>query len=320
MTRWSRWILSHKRIVVAFWLIAVVAGGAASVRVGGKLSQEFSLPGEPGHQANAAIVATYGNGGLQQALVAVIRLPSGETVTAPSARRVLVSAFRALQRRPGTRVVSFADTGDRRFASADGRTTFGLVFTPPKPVLGGPDLGPPITAALAADLPAGWGVRVTGLDELELGSHTKGPGVLTETLLGGLGALVVLAFVFGSLLALVPLLVGATSILTTFGIIYVLAELTQVSAYVEYLVALIGLGVAVDYSLLLVTRWREERARGMSGTEAVEAAMARAGHAVIVSGATVAVGLLSMIVLPVPACAASATRACSSLWSVWLCR
>ena len=111
----------------------------------------------------------------------------------------------------------------------------------------------------------------------------------------------VLAFVFGSLLALVPLLVGATSILSTFLIVYGLAGVTQVSTYVQYLVALIGLGVAIDYSLLLVTRWREERARGLSGEQAVHAAMGTAGRAVGISGATVAIGLLSMVVLPVPA-------------------
>lgn len=301
MTRWSRWVLAHKWIVVGFWLVALIAGGAASTKVGGKLTQDFSLPGEPGHQANVAILDTYGNGGLQLALVAVVRLPPGETVATPSARHVLASAFGALQRKPGLRVVSLTNTGDRSFASADGRTVYGLVFTPLEPVLGGPDLGPPTTATMAAELPAGWNVRVTGLDELELGSHTKGPAVLTETLIGGLGALLILAFVFGSLLALVPLLVGATSILTTFLIVYGLAELTPVSTYVQYLVALIGLGVAIDYSLLLVTRWREERARGHSSAQAVELAMASAGRAVVISGATVAVGLLSMVVLPVPA-------------------
>src|SRR5205807_10349565 len=68
---------------------------------------------------------------------------------------------------------------------------------------------------------------------------------------------------------------------------------------VEYLVGLIGLGVAIDYSLLLVTRWREELARGHSGDKAVHRAMARAGRAVVLSGSTVAVGLLSLVVLPV---------------------
>jgi MMPL family len=167
---------------------------------------------------------------------------------------------------------------------------------------GGPDLGPGITATLARALPAqaGWTVRVTGLDELELGGNTSGPAVLGETLLGALGALGVLAFVFGSLLALVPLLVAATAILTTFLLVLGLSELTDVSVFVEYLVALIGLGVAIDYSPLLVTRWREELAGGQRGDQAVARAMATAGRAVVFSGVTVAVGLVSMVVLPVP--------------------
>jgi RND superfamily putative drug exporter len=86
----------------------------------------------------------------------------------------------------------------------------------------------------------------------------------------------VLAFVFGSLLALVPLLIAAVAILTTFLIILGLAELTEVSIIVQFLVALIGLGVAIDYSLLLVTRWREELAAGHQGQEAVLRAMATA--------------------------------------------
>jgi RND superfamily putative drug exporter len=69
---------------------------------------------------------------------------------------------------------------------------------------------------------------------------------------------------------------------------------------VEFLVALIGLGVAIDYSLLVVVRWREERAHGRTGDEAVIRAMETAGRAVVFSGTTVAIGLLAMIVLPVP--------------------
>jgi RND superfamily putative drug exporter len=87
--------------------------------------------------------------------------------------------------------------------------------------------------------------------------------------------------------------------------IYGLTEVTTVSVIVQYLAALIGLGVAIDYSLLLVTRWREELAVGHDAGQAVHRAMATAGRSVVFSGVTVAVGLLSLIVLPVPRCAAS---------------
>src|SRR5947199_26981 len=119
-------------------------------------------------------------------------------------------------------------------------------------------------------------------------------------MLGALGALAVLAFVFASFLAFLPLVVAAVSILTTFILLLPLTYLTDVSFIVEFLVALIGLGVAIDYSLILVNRWREERAHGRDNHDAVVTAMETAGKAVVFSGVTVAIGLLALVVLPVP--------------------
>jgi RND superfamily putative drug exporter len=102
------------------------------------------------------------------------------------------------------------------------------------------------------------------------------------------------------LLALVPLLVAAVSILATFLVILALTYVTEVSFIVEFLVALVGLGIAIDYSLLLVNRWREERAKGRSSPHAVIAAADTAGRAVVLSGITVAIGLVALVVLPVP--------------------
>jgi RND superfamily putative drug exporter len=110
----------------------------------------------------------------------------------------------------------------------------------------------------------------------------------------------VLLFVFASLLAFLPMVIAAVSILSTFLMLLPLTYLTDVSFIVQFLVALVGLGVAIDYSLLLVTRWREERDHGKDNHEAVVAAMDTAGHAVFFSGLTVAIGLLALIVLPVP--------------------
>jgi len=110
----------------------------------------------------------------------------------------------------------------------------------------------------------------------------------------------VLAFVFASLLAFLPLVVAAASILATFALLLPLTYLGHFSLLVEFLIALIGLGVAIDYSLLLVTRWREERARGRDNHDAVVVAMETAGRAVVFSGVTVAIGLLALVALPVP--------------------
>jgi RND superfamily putative drug exporter len=112
--------------------------------------------------------------------------------------------------------------------------------------------------------------------------------------------LVVLAIVFASFLALVPLLIAAVSILTTLLVVLGLTYITDISFIVEFLVSLVGLGVAIDYSLLVVTRWREERALGADNHDAVVTAVSTAGRAVLLSGLTVAIGLVALIVLPVP--------------------
>ncbi|MGH9121863.1 MAG: MMPL family transporter, partial [Acidimicrobiales bacterium] len=78
-----------------------------------------------------------------------------------------------------------------------------------------------------------------------------------------------------------------------------LTEITSVSFIVEFLIALVGLGVAIDYSLLVVTRWREVVANGLPNEEAVLRAMESAGRAVVFSGVTVAISLLALVVLPV---------------------
>ena len=144
--------------------------------------------------------------------------------------------------------------------------------------------------------------HLTGRDPIfqSQGGDT-GPGVLTETLFGAAGALLVLLFVFGTLPAIgVPLAMAAASILTTFFCVYLLTYVTDVSIIVQFLVALVGLGVSIDYALLMIFRFREELAAGRPTEDALVETMTHAGRSVIVSGSTVAIGLLSMVILPLP--------------------
>ena len=132
-------------------------------------------------------------------------------------------------------------------------------------------------------------------------SGGNGPSVLTEALIGGLGALVILFFVFGTLPAvLMPIAVAIASILNTFTLVWILTYITNVSIIVQFLIALVGLGVAIDYALLMIFRFRDELRDGKDVETAIVETMTHAGRSVIVSGSTVAVGLLSMIVLPLP--------------------
>jgi putative drug exporter of the RND superfamily len=303
----ARWILRHKRLVVGFWVVVTIAAFAAIGPAGKSLSQQFGVPGREGFEANQQIAAIYGSGGDVAPLVPVVQLPKGTTVDSPGIRSELAAALaRVQQALPVARIASYASTGDRSFVSADGRTTFALVDIPAR---GGVDQGQPearlAQKALAGATVGGASVRVTGLDALRaIGNDTgdTGAGVLLGTLLAALGALLVLVFVFRSFTAVIPLLMAAVAIPTTFLLIWPLTAITEVSVIVEFLVALIGLGIAIDYALLIVVRWREERQRpGVTNDEAVRNAMQHAGSAVVFSGTTVGISLIALLVVPIPA-------------------
>ena len=160
-------------------------------------------------------------------------------------------------------------------------------------------------AAVAGITVGGSPVEATGLDALRASAgenEGSGTGVLLGTLLAALGALLVLAFVFRSFMAIVPLLMALVAIPTTFLLVWPVASITDVSVIVQFLIALIGLGIAIDYALLVVVRWREERQRpNTTNEEAVRNAMQRAGSAVVFSGTTVAISLLALLAVPIPA-------------------
>ncbi|HEY3727034.1 MAG TPA: MMPL family transporter [Solirubrobacteraceae bacterium] len=300
----TRWVLAHRRIVAAFWIVVTVVGIATVGQATKVFSNEFSVPGREGYETNSAIMRAYHQGGRNAPIVPVVTLPAGTAASSPQVRSGLAQVERKLHAAiPGLRTASLASTGSRAFVSADGRTTFVLAYAPPDNEQFGNNTkaAKKAIAALAGDHIAGAPVHVTGIDALQNQTGgSGGPGVLLESVLGGLGALVVLGFVFASLLAFVPMLMAIVSIMSTFLVLWGVGSLTAVSSVVEFLVALIGLGVAIDYSLLVVVRWREERAHGHEGDEAVVRAMATAGRAVVFSGTTVAIGLLAMIVLPLP--------------------
>ncbi|HUB40881.1 MAG TPA: MMPL family transporter [Streptosporangiaceae bacterium] len=309
MAKLTQFVLRRRRLIGVVWLVALLIGGFASARLSSHLSQSFEIPGTGSDIADSAILTHYGSGGSDSPLVPVIRLPAGMTAEQPKARAELQAAFTAASTvgvpagtRP-SRVVSFGTTGRAGFVSADGRTTFGLIFTPSNGVqAAAPTVQPAaVQAAMLRYLPRGSQIRVTGLGPLTTaGGSASGPSLLDEILIGALGALAVLTFVFASVLAVVPLLIAAASVTTAFLAILGLTYLLTVNFVVQFLVGLIGLGVAIDYSLLLITRWREELAHGSDNEAAIGRAMDTAGRAIVFSGVTVALGLLALIALPIP--------------------
>ena len=299
VARLARFVVAHWKLVLVCWALLLPAGIYAASHVSNRLSVDFSLPDQPGYETAKKITHAYGNGGDTDPTIVLVTLPPGQTVVRHEAQlgRAFADAHAAV---PRDRIVDYSATRDLALITSGGRSTYALLFTPAAKGFGGPDIPPAFDHALAAGLPPGTHVGLTGLNQLASGGKSTGPGVLVETMIGAGGALAVLAFVFASMLAFVPLLVAACSILTTLLVVLGVTTFANVSFIVLFLVSLVGLGVAIDYSLLIVTRWREERAHGRENHDAVVVAMATAGRAVILSGLTVAIGLLSLIVLPVP--------------------
>jgi putative drug exporter of the RND superfamily len=301
MTRLAEFVLRHRLLVVLFWVLLIPIGGIAAAKTATRLTVDFSLPGQPGFETEKQILQTFGNGGSNPPTIAVVTVPKGTTVDDQLAK--ITPVFDQVKAAlPKTRFVDYAETKNPVFLTHDRRTTYALVY--PTAFKSFTDVGPdvamkPILAKASRDTGLDFGV--TGYSLLAQGTDDpSAPSLLVETLLGALGALAVLVFLFASFLALVPLIIAMVSILTTFTIVLLGTYVFDISFVVQFLIALVGLGVAVDYSLLVVNRWREERAHGRDNHEAVVVAMNYAGHAVVASAGTVAISLCALLVIPVP--------------------
>jgi putative drug exporter of the RND superfamily len=294
--------LSHRRLVVLGWIVLTIAAGFSVSSAAGGLSHSVAYSGSSGARANEDIRRRFGLDGHEQPALAVLRLPAGQSLRTAAGRALAAKAFAAADDAGHVGVADYANTHDRRFIFAGGRTTWALIDMPNPDIPLGAGVLERLQPALRAAAPPGSRVSVTGFEALQSagGGNASGPSVLVETLIGALAALVILAFAYGSAIAVVPLLMALPSILITFLLVLGLEQLVTVNNLVQYLVAFIGLGLAIDYSLLIVTRWRQEREGGLDNEQAIIAASSTAGASVLLSGLTVAVGLLALLALPVP--------------------
>jgi RND superfamily putative drug exporter len=205
---------------------------------------------------------------------------------------------------PGTFTSSYYTTDNLMYVSRDRHTAFQEIYPSGPARLDIPSGANQIRATAAAGLPASITVNVTGRDALDEATDDgsgEGANVLVEAIIGGVGALLILLLVFGTLPAvLAPIGIAVAAVLNTFTLVWGLTYLTDVSIIVQFLIALVGLGLGIDYALLMIFRFRDELREGNDVESAITEMMTHAGRSVIVSGSTVAIGLLSMVALPLP--------------------
>jgi RND superfamily putative drug exporter len=299
LTRLAHLTVRHRRAVIGTWLLLTLFGVFAAGQLSSRWYQSLSIPGKPAYDASQRTLKALG-AGARSPNVVVFHTRGDATRT----KGIEQAIGRAAATMPGALTSSYFSTGKLMYVSRDRHTTFAEVYPPGAAGVDVPSGADAMRAAASSGLAAGITVDVTGRDPLDESSKQGsggGTSVLVEAVIGGIGALVVLLFVFGTLPAvLVPLAIAIAAILNTFTLVWALTYITDVSIIVQFLIALVGLGVAIDYALLMIFRFRDELRDGEDVESAVVATMTHAGRSVIVSGSTVALGLLSMVALPLP--------------------
>ena len=285
--RWTRVVIRWRIVVIALWVAVVVVGVLAAGRLPRLLSTSLAVPGTGSEQADAILTQHFGEN-IEGSFTVVFHVanPSAPTLRAmdqrfaAAARAVPTGRVMALRPVEG---ILYGDVGTslalQQAASYTGSLRHALKESglPAAYVTGAPALQYDIQPILTADLRRGEAIAV-------------------------LAALVLLAIVLGpSVALLIPLAVAASTTTAALAIIFALAHEFLMVLYVPNLVQLIGLGLAVDYSLLIVHRFRHELAdEERPVDDAIVATMASAGRTVLFSGVAVAIGLSVVLIVPVP--------------------
>src|SRR5262245_1020930 len=221
LARLARVIMRHRRIVAGGWIVLTIFGAFSAQQVSKRWLEQFSIPGFSAYEANQRTLATFGSGA-QAPNIAVLRV-KGDVTKSAGAREALARVAREF---PHFRTSSYFSTGSLAYVSRDRHTTFATFYPPGRPSFSSDSHFKEIRAALREVAPTGVETHVTGRDALydSQGSESGGPSVLTEALIGGAGALVILLFVFGTIPAmLTPILIAIASILTPFTPIWLLS-------------------------------------------------------------------------------------------------
>src|SRR5256885_7371020 len=199
--------------VIVVWVVLTLVGGVAAGKLSTRWYQSTAIPGKPAYEGSQRTLKAFGVG-VRPPNVVVFHSPSVDVTKSPAVRAAMTRVVKANR---GAFTSSYFSTGNAMYASRDRHTTFLQVYPPGPDRLDVKSGSAKMRAAAAAGLTAGITVNVTGYAPLEEAtSHGTGAGsgVLVEALIGGLGALIILLFVFGTLPAvLMPLVVAVASVL-----------------------------------------------------------------------------------------------------------
>jgi RND superfamily putative drug exporter len=288
MARWARTMIRFRWAVLTVWIVAFLAAGAASSGLSDLLTNRFALPGSESEKAADILKRDFGQKP-EGSFSLVVKGAAG--FSASNLPKVRAAARRAAAQLPTGKVVGTRAVSPEVVTA----TIVSLLQTADAKV------HTDAMRSAAGSIP-GAETYLTGQAAIE---HDLDPVQNHDLLVGELFiaipiAMLILIYVFGSLAFLLPFMLAAAAIPVTLGFVWIFAHFMDLSTYLQNMVMLIGLGIAIDYTLLMVYRYREEHLAGRSRIQAVERTMETAGRAVVFSGTAVAIGLALMLFMPVP--------------------
>src|SRR5919205_797485 len=211
MTALAHFVLRRRRAIVVAWILLTLLGAYSANAVSKRWLEQFSIPGYSAYEANQRTLKTFGTGE-NAPLTLVFRSTNGDVTKNPGIERAISAAVKL---HPGARFSSYFSTGSRDYVSNDGRTMFANIYAPGQQGFNANLHIKETRAAVKRATPPGVQSYVTGRDALyeAAGGSNSGPSVLEEALIGGVGALVILLFVFGTLPAMaMPIAIAIASI------------------------------------------------------------------------------------------------------------
>jgi trehalose monomycolate/heme transporter len=295
--RWAQFVVRGRWAVLAAGLALVVLGvtwgtGVFSVLSGGG----FNDPDTASNAVRGQIVARLGN---QDADVLALYSSPSMTVDDPAFRAAVTGALDQVRGRTEVvQITSYLETPAPALISSDRHATYVVIQLRP----GGDTQKQADYRALRDPLRAGDGVttQLGGVRPfLDDASRRSAADIQRAEELSMPVLLVLLVIIFGSLVAAAwPLLIGGVAILGAFVVTRLLASVTDISVFAVNIITLIGLGLSIDYSLFIVSRFREELRAGHEVPVAVVRTMSTAGRTVAISGLTVTLALASLLLFP----------------------
>jgi uncharacterized membrane protein YdfJ with MMPL/SSD domain len=300
--RLAVWTSRRPWLTLAGWALALVAGIAISASfLGDALSgdEEVTSDTESRRADELAFVrfADEGGGGRDASEVVVVR-SRGATVDEPRFERRVRGLAAELQGAGATQVTTFYDTGERRLVSRD-RDATGLLVALGRDAED--DIEGVVDAVRDADGRHAFDAAITGEFTLDADFSTLADEDLRNGELGfGLpAALIVLLIVFGSVVAgLIPLLLAIVSIVVALALAALVGQAFPLSVFATNMLTGMGLALGIDYTLFVLSRYREERRHGRETLDAIAAVGATASRAVLFSGIAFTLAMVGLLLVP----------------------